>query len=75
MADMPKLFKLLTGGRPMMRNGLAFRDAASGAFIYFWVDTLGRRWLAEDAWSLRRVPVGHGERVKLPEQGNEGPGP
>jgi hypothetical protein len=59
----------------MMRNGLAFRDVVSGAFVYFWVDTLGRRWLAEGPWSLFRVPVGHPPFQPPPFQGNEGPGP
>ncbi len=70
---MPRLFKLLTGGRPMMRNGLAFRDTVTGVFVYFWVDTLGRRWIAEGPWDLQRVRVGPASRSPLPDQGDEGP--
>ena len=46
----------LTGGRPMIREGYAFTDRVSGRGILHMRDRLGRRWLAEGAWSLFRVP-------------------
>lgn len=47
----------LFGGRPMKREGLAFVDKVSGASVNFYTDRLGRRWIAENAWSLLRVPA------------------
>ncbi|MGN8022088.1 hypothetical protein ACTJJ7_15400 [Phyllobacterium sp. 22229] len=46
----------LTGGRPMQNIGCAFTDVVSGKPVYYWVDTLGRSWMANGAWSLFRVP-------------------
>ena len=45
----------LLGGRPMKRDGYAFTDKVSGRPVYYWLDRLGRRWMAEGAWSLFRV--------------------
>lgn len=50
--------KKLLGGRPMRCDGFLFRDLVSGKPIYGWTDTLGRRWLAESAWSIFRVEIG-----------------
>ena len=50
------LLKKLLGGRPMRRESLAFVDRCSGASVSYYVDTLGRRWLAENRWALFRVP-------------------
>lgn len=51
------IFANLFGGRPMKREGLAFVDKVSGASVNYYTDRLGRRWMAENAWSLFRVPV------------------
>ena len=40
----------------MRRESLAFVDRCSGASVSYYVDTLGRRWLAENRWALFRVP-------------------
>lgn len=50
-----KLLRILTGGRPMRRIGYAFTDIVSGKAVYRWEDRYGRKWLAEEAWSLFRV--------------------
>lgn len=44
-----------TGGRPMQCEGFAFTDLVSGEMVYYWVDKLGRRWMAHGRWSLFRV--------------------
>lgn len=41
----------------MRRESLAFVDRCSGASVSYYVDTLGRRWLAENRWALFRVPA------------------
>ena len=53
------LLKKLLGGRPMRRESLAFVDKCSGASVNYYVDTLGRRWMAENRWALFRVPAAH----------------
>lgn len=35
--------------------GFAFTDCVSGRCVFYWRDTLGRKWMAEGAWSLFRV--------------------
>lgn len=45
----------LTGGRPMLYQGYAFRDVVSGKAVHYWVDHYGRHWLAEHRWSRFRV--------------------
>ena len=46
----------LTGGRPMKREGYAFRDVVSGRGVEYRRDLLGRLWLADGGpWSLFRV--------------------
>jgi hypothetical protein len=49
------LLKKLLDGRPMRRTGYAFTDRVSGRAVYDFVDTLGRKWMAEGPWSLFRV--------------------
>ena len=51
------ILKQLLGGRPMRRESLAFVDRCPGASVSYYVDTLGRRWLAENRWALFRVPA------------------
>ena len=53
------MFKKLLGGRPMRRESFAFTDKCSGASVRYYIDRLGRRWLAESRWSLFRVPAAH----------------
>ncbi len=50
-----KLLWKLTGGRPMRREGFAFTDKVSRISVSYWTDRLGRRWMAEGAWSFFRV--------------------
>lgn len=45
----------LTGGRPMIEEGFAFTDVVSGESVRYYLDRLGRRWLATSAWALFRV--------------------
>jgi len=33
----------------------AFQDSVSAELVWYWRDTLGRRWLATSAWALFRV--------------------
>jgi hypothetical protein len=47
--------KNLLGGRPMKYEGCAFIDLVSGKEVNRYTDTLGRKWLANSAWSLCRV--------------------
>ena len=54
-----KLLKSLLGGRPMRRESFAFRDQCSGASVNYYIDSLGRRWMAENRWSLFRVHAAH----------------
>ena len=53
------MFKKLLGGRPMRRESFAFTDKCSGASVSYYIDRLGRRWMAETRWSLFRVPAAH----------------
>lgn len=53
------MFRKLLGGRPMRRESTAFVDRVSGATVGYYIDTLGRRWMAENRWSLFRVPAAH----------------
>ena len=46
-----------TGGRPMRVIEYAFTDAVSGRGVWYWRDRVGRVWMAENAWSLFRVPA------------------
>lgn len=46
----------ITSGRPMIKEGYAFTDSVAGRPVYYWRDRLGRRWMANGAWSLFRVP-------------------
>lgn len=56
---MSKWIARLTGGRPMIHAGFAFTDAVSGRSVSYYVDRLGRPWLAEGPWSLFRVERVH----------------
>jgi hypothetical protein len=47
--------KNLLGGRPMKYEGCAFIDLVSGKEVNRYTDTLGRKWLANSAWSLFRM--------------------
>jgi hypothetical protein len=46
---------IVLSGRPMTKEGYAFCDSVSGASVYFFRDLRGRRWMAENQWSLFRV--------------------
>lgn len=50
-----RLLYWLTGGRPMRNDGFAFTDKVTGRMIYHWTDKSGRKWIAENRWSLFRV--------------------
>ena len=53
---MKRVLWLLTGGRPMVDEGFAFRDVVSGRPVHYYRDKLGRRWLAEPRrWDFFRV--------------------
>ncbi|MET3929543.1 hypothetical protein ABIE51_001430 [Lysobacter sp. OAE881] len=39
----------------MRRDGFAFRDVVSGKSVNYYTDRLGRRWMANSAWSWFRV--------------------
>ena len=52
---MIETIKKLLGGRPMKYEGCAFIDCVSGEEVNYYTDTLGRKWLANHAWSLFRV--------------------
>lgn len=47
----------LLGGRPMQCLGFAFTDTVANRPVHYWRDSLGRHWLAFNAWSLFRVPT------------------
>ena len=49
-------FYRLTGGRPMIDRGFAFRDVVSGREVRYYTDRLGRHWMADNGpWSGFRV--------------------
>ena len=55
---MKRLALWLSGGRPMILEGFAFRDSVSGAEVFYWQDRLrGDYWMAARPWSLFRVPA------------------
>lgn len=45
----------ILGGRPMYYDGFAFTDIVDGAAVKYYTDRFGRRWLANNAWSIFRV--------------------
>ncbi len=45
----------ITSGRPMVCDGYAFHDGVAKRPVYFWVDRLGREWMAFHKWSWFRV--------------------
>lgn len=49
------MLKKLLGGRPMRRTSFAFTDVVSGKPVYYFIDRLGRRWLAEHRWARFRI--------------------
>ena len=55
----------------MRRESLAFVDRCSGASVSYYVDTLGRRWLAENRWALFRVPAGAHHGITQRADGGE----
>jgi hypothetical protein len=55
-----EIIKQILGGRPMKCNGYAFTDVVSGERVKYFTDTLGRKWLANNAWSFFRVPINYG---------------
>lgn len=59
-----KLLAKLTGGRPMRYEGYAFTDRVAGYAVNYYTDRLGREWLAENAWSLFRVPMPVPKKVR-----------
>ena len=52
---MKKLFYRLTGGRPMKKVCYAFTDVGNNRAVHYYVDRLGRSWLAQGAWASFRV--------------------
>jgi hypothetical protein len=50
-----RALRLLLGGRPMRFEKFAFTDVVSGLPVNYYTDTLGRKWMANTAWSLFRV--------------------
>lgn len=49
----------------MYRLNLSFTDVVSGERVHYWVDRLGRFWMAHGAWSLFRVPSTYKGRLPL----------
>lgn len=45
----------LLGGRPMTYIGYAFTDVIIDQPVYYWRDSYGRVWLANNRWGLFRV--------------------
>lgn len=64
----------LTGGRPMKLEGLAFVDKVSGRPVNYYVDSFGRRWMAEGRWSRFRVLAVRQETNTLAFSGDLKPG-
>jgi hypothetical protein len=52
---MGNFFRKLFRGYPMKYEGCAFIDQVSGKQVNRYTDTLGRKWLANSAWSSFRV--------------------
>lgn len=40
----------------MKKLGFAFTDIVTGRAVYYYLDRLGREWLAEHGWAWFRVP-------------------
>src|SRR4051794_11654222 len=59
-ASMRYLVAFVLGGRPMNLDGFAFVDMVTGSHISFWVDRLGRSWLAPGPWSWGRMELSKG---------------
>lgn len=51
----------------MKREGCAFIDIVSGKEVNYYTDTLGRKWLANSAWSLFRVERNGSESISSNE--------
>ncbi len=52
----------LTGGRPMERVELAFKDVNTGKEVFYHRDLFGRLWMARGPWCLSRIRVTIGTR-------------
>lgn len=52
-----RLFRWLTGGRPMRIIRYAFDDCVLGGAIYYCRDSYGRIWMATGPWSWFRVRI------------------
>jgi hypothetical protein len=48
----------------MTQDGFAFTDVVSGRPVFYWIDAMGREWLAENSWSLFRVRTGRAALAK-----------
>jgi hypothetical protein len=60
---MDAILAKLLGGRPMRLVRYAFTDVISGEQVNFYLDRLGRPWLATSPWSLFRVKPSHPSRI------------
>jgi hypothetical protein len=54
---MTQFIKRLLNGYPMKYEGCAFVDQVSGKEVNYYIDTLGRKWMANYPWSLFRVRI------------------
>lgn len=52
-----KILHHLTGGRPMKLVAFGTRNFQNGKTIDYYQDKLGRGWLAESSWAIKRYPV------------------
>jgi hypothetical protein len=43
--------------------GPMFRDVVSGQMVNYYVDRMGRNWMAEHKWSLFRVAPNHSYEI------------
>jgi len=56
------LFFKITGGRPMIDKGPAFKGMISRDYFHYFVDRLGRHWITcNGPWSLFRAKTDVGK--------------
>lgn len=57
----------ILGGRPMKLLPIdCFIDRVNHMPVYYWVDTMGRYWMAHGPWSLFRVAFDYADHIETP---------
>lgn len=51
-----RFINFILDGRPMIYEGMAFRDIVTGKMVCYYVDGYGRRYMATSRWGWDREP-------------------